>query len=60
MCLNPISITREIAGRKYTQVEIAKEVNISQSYLSRVIKDILNKIKNRLIEEHVIIEKHLK
>ena len=47
-------------GRKYTQVEIAKEVNISQSYLSRVIKDILNKIKNRLIEEHVIIEKHLK
>ena len=39
---------------------IAKEVNISQSYLSRVIKDILNKIKNRLIEEHVIIEKHLK
>ena len=47
-------------GRKYTQVEMAKEVNISQSYLSRVIKDILNKIKNRLIEEHVIIEKHLK
>lgn len=47
-------------GRKYTQIEIAKEVNISQSYLSRVIKDILNKIKNRLIEEHVIIEKHLK
>lgn len=47
-------------ARKYTQVEIAKEVNISQSYLSRVIKDILNKIKNRLIEEHIIIEKHLK
>ena len=47
-------------NRKYKQVEITKVVNISQSYLSKTIKDILDKIKSRLIEEDIIIKKYVK
>jgi len=44
----------------YTQQEISKKLNISQSYVSRILKKILKKIKTNLISNDIIEKKQTK
>lgn len=46
--------------KRHNQKEIAQILNISQSYISRIIKRTLIKIKTKLIELDVIEEKEIK
>ena len=47
-------------GKRYNQQELSKLYNVSQSYMSRVIRKILKKIENRLLEMEIYEEDILK
>lgn len=47
-------------GKKYNQIEIADKFNLSQSYLSRIINKILNKITMLLIDEQIVEKRYIK
>lgn len=47
-------------GKRYNQQELSKLCNVSQSYMSRVIRKILKKIENRLLEMEIYEEDILK
>lgn len=46
-------------GKTYSQEEISKFYNISQSYISRIIKKTLLKLKRKLVENNVIENKSM-
>lgn len=47
-------------GKIYSQEEISKIYNVSQSYISRIIRKTLLKLKIKLIKNHVIENKSIK
>lgn len=44
-------------GKRYTQIEIANKLNVSQSYISRLIGLILKKMRVKLIEQGFTVPK---
>ena len=40
-------------GKRYNQQEFSKLCNVSQSYMSKIIRKILKRIENRLLQMQV-------